>query len=143
MISSTFIDRPRLAMVIAIVMTIAGLLAITRIPVSQLPNIVPPEVEVTAVYPGASAQVLEATVAQPLEAKVIGVDKMLYMRSTSGSDGAYTLTVSFELGTDPDINTTNVNTRVQTALAQLPEEVQRQGLTVLKRSSAMLQMVMM
>jgi len=142
-ISSTFIDRPRLAMVIAIVMTIAGLLAMTRIPVSQLPDIVPPEVEVTAVYPGASAQVLEATVAQPLEAKVIGVDRMLYMRSTSGSDGAYSLSISFELGTDPDINTTNVNTRVQTALAQLPEDVQRQGLTVLKRSSAMLQMVMM
>ena len=143
MISSTFIGRHRLAMVIAIVMTIAGLLAMTRIPVSQLPDIVPPEVEVTAVYPGASAQVLEATVAQPLEAKVIGVDKMLYMRSTSGSDGAYSLTASFELGTDPDINTTNVNTRVQTALAQLPEDVQRQGLTVLKRSSAMLQVVMM
>jgi hydrophobe/amphiphile efflux-1 (HAE1) family protein len=142
-VSSTFIDRPRLAIVIAIVMTIAGLLAMTRIPVSQLPNIVPPEVEVTAVYPGASAQVLETTVAQPLEAKVIGVDKMLYMRSTSGSDGSYSLSVSFELGTDPDINTTNVNTRVQTALAQLPAEVQRQGLTVLKRSSAMLQMVMM
>jgi multidrug efflux pump subunit AcrB len=68
-----------------------------RIPVSQLPDIVPPEVEVTAIYPGASAQVLEATVAQPLEAKVIGVDKMRYMRSTSGSDGSYSLSISFEL----------------------------------------------
>jgi HAE1 family hydrophobic/amphiphilic exporter-1 len=143
MISATFIDRPRMAIVIAIVMMLAGALAILRIPVSQLPDIVPPQVEVSAVYPGASAEVLEATVAQPIESKVIGVDKMLYMRSTSGNDGSYALNISFALGTDPDINTVNVNNRVQTALAQLPEEVQRQGLTVLKRSSSMLQFVMM
>jgi hydrophobe/amphiphile efflux-1 (HAE1) family protein len=143
MISGTFIDRPRMAIVIAIVMMLAGALAILRIPVSQLPDIVPPQVEVSAVYPGASAEVLEATVAQPIESKVIGVDKMLYMRSTSGNDGSYALNISFALGTNPDINTVNVNNRVQTALAQLPEEVQRQGLTVLKRSSSMLQFVMM
>ncbi len=143
MISSVFIDRPRLAIVIAVVITLAGLLALTRIPVAQLPDIVPPQVQVTAIYPGASAEVLEATVAQPLEAQIVGVDKMIYMKSTSGSDGSYTLTVSFELGSNPDINTVNVNNRVQTALAQLPQEVQLEGLTVQKGSSSILQYVML
>jgi len=142
-ISSTFIDRPRLAVVIAIVTTIAGGLAMLRIPVSQLPDIVPPQVEVSATYPGASAEVVETTVAQPLESKVVGVDKSLYMKSTSGNDGTYNLTVSFFLGTNPDINTVNVNNRVQQALAQLPEEVQRQGLIVQKKSSSLLQFVML
>ncbi len=139
MISDTFIDRPRLAGVIAVVITIAGLLALTRIPVAQLPDIVPPQVQVTATYPGASASVVEASVAQPIEAQVVGVDKMIYMKSTSANDGSYSLTVSFDLGTDPDINTVNVNNRVQTALAQLPAEVQLEGLTVQKKSSAVLQ----
>jgi len=143
MISSLFIDRPRLSIVMAIVIALGGLLALTRIPVSQLPDIVPPQVEVTTIYPGASAEVLEATVAQPLEAKVIGVDKMIYMKSTSGNDGSYTLTVSFELGTDADINTVNVNNRVQTAISQLPQEVQLQGITVHKKSSSILQFVVL
>ena len=138
MISSVFIDRPRLAIVISIIITLGGLLALTRIPVSQLPDIVPPQVQVTARYPGASAEVLEATVAQPLESKIIGVDKMIYMKSVSGDDGSYTLTASFELGTDPDINTVNVNNRVQIALSSLPQDVQRQGVTVKKKSSALL-----
>src|SRR6266481_5785982 len=138
MISSVFIDRPRLAVVIAIVITLGGLLALTRIPVAQLPDIVPPQVQVTANYPGASADVLEATVAQPLEAQIVGVDKMIYMKSTSGDDGSYSLTVSFELGTNPDINTVNVNNRVQIALSSLPLEVQRQGVVVKKKSSALL-----
>jgi multidrug efflux pump subunit AcrB len=112
-ISSVFIDRPRLATVIAVVITLGGLLALTRMPVAQLPDIVPPQVRVSVIYPGASAEVLEATVAQPIEAQVVGVDKMIYMKSTSGNDGSYALTVSFELGTDPDVNTVNVNTRVQ------------------------------
>jgi multidrug efflux pump subunit AcrB len=142
-ISSVFIDRPRLAIVIAIVTTLAGLLALSRIPIAQLPDIVPPQVQVTANYPGASAAVLEASVAQPLEAQVVGVDKMLYMKSTSGADGTYTLTVSFELGTDPNIDTVNVNNRVQTALAQLPPDVQAQGLTVQKKSSSILQFVLL
>ena len=143
MISSTFIDRPRMAIVIAIVITIAGVLAMMRIPISQLPDIVPPQVQVTATYPGASAAVVEATVAQPIESKVVGVDKSLYMKSTSGNDGSYTLTVSFALGTNPDINTVNVNNRVQTALSQLPDDVQREGLTVQKRSSSLLQFLML
>ncbi|HEY9215297.1 MAG TPA: efflux RND transporter permease subunit, partial [Ancylobacter sp.] len=141
MISDVFIDRPRLAIVIAIVMTLAGGLALLRIPVSQLPDIVPPQVQVTANYPGASAEVLEATVAQPIESKVVGVDKALYMKSTSGNDGTYTLTVSFALGTDADINTVNVNNRVQTALSSLPAEVQALGVTVQKKSSSILQFI--
>ncbi|OJV01736.1 multidrug efflux RND transporter permease subunit [Nitrobacter sp. 62-23] len=141
MLSAYFIDRPRMAIVIAIVISLAGLLALSRIPVAQLPDIVPPQVEVSAVYPGASASVLEATVAQPIESKVVGVDKMIYMKSSSGADGSYNLTVSFALGTDPDINTVNVNNRVQTAMANLPTEVQVQGLTVQKRSSSILQFI--
>ncbi len=139
MISSVFVDRPRLAIVIAIVMTLAGLLSMLRIPVAQFPHIVPPQVQVSTTYPGASAAVVEATVAQPIEAQVVGVDKMIYMKSNSANDGSYGLTVSFELGTNPDINTVNVNNRVQTALAKLPPEVSRQGLTVQKRSSAILE----
>jgi hydrophobe/amphiphile efflux-1 (HAE1) family protein len=143
MLSAIFIDRPRFAVVIAIVMTMVGVLALTRIPVAQLPDIVPPQVEVTTIYPGASAEVLEATIAQPLEAQIIGVDKMLYMKSTSGNDGSYTLTVSFALGTNPDIDTVNVNNRVQTALSKLPPEVQLQGITVRKKSSSILQFVLL
>src|ERR1700726_912225 len=116
MISAIFVDRPRLAVVIAVVITIAGLLALTRIPVAQFPDIVPPQVQVTATYPGAAAAVVEASVAQPIEAQVVGVDKMIYMKSVSGNDGSYNLTASFELGTDPDINTVNVNNRGQIAL---------------------------
>ena len=142
MISAIFVDRPRLAVVIAIVVTIAGALALTRIPVAQFPDIVPPQVQVSATYPGASAAVVEASVAQPIEAQVVGVDKMIYMKSTSANDGSYNLTVSFVLGSDPDINTNAVNNRVQTALAQLPSEVQLEGLTVQKKSSAVLQFIM-
>ncbi len=141
MISAVFIRRPRLAIVIAIVITIAGALSMLRIPVAQLPDIVPPQVIVTASYPGASAQVVESAVAQPLEAKVVGVDQMIYMKSTSGNDGSYTLSVSFALGSNPDIDTVNVNNRVQTALSQLPVEVQQEGLTVQKKSSSILQFV--
>lgn len=143
MISAVFVDRPRLAIVIAIVITLAGGLALLQIPVAQFPDIVPPQVTVTGVFPGASAEVVESSVAQPLEAQVVGVDRALYMKSTSGNDGSYTLTVSFALGTNPDINTVNVNNRVQTALSQLPTEVQQQGLVVQKKSSAVLQFIVL
>ena len=141
MISAVFVDRPRLAIVIAIIVTIAGALSMLRIPVAQFPDIVPPQVTVIANYPGASAETVESAVAQPIEAAVVGVDKSIYMSSNSGNDGSYTLTVSFALGTDPDINTVNVNNRVQSALSQLPAEVQLEGVTVAKKSSAILQFI--
>ena len=143
MFSSIFVDRPRLAIVIAIIITIAGALALQAIPLSQFPDIVPPQVQVTANYPGASASVVEEAVAQPIEAQMVGVDKSIYMKSVSGNDGSYTLTVSFALGTNPDIDTVNVNNRVQTAQSQLPAQVTLQGLTVRKRSSAVLQFMML
>lgn len=138
MLSAIFVDRPRLAIVIAIVTTIAGFLSLMAIPIAQYPDIVPPQVSVTTVYPGASAAVVDATVAQPIEAQVVGVDQMMYMKSVSGNDGSYSLVASFELGTDPDINAVNMNNRVQVALSKLPQEVQRQGVTVKKKSSALL-----
>ncbi|HEY9347759.1 MAG TPA: multidrug efflux RND transporter permease subunit [Inquilinus sp.] len=141
MLSSIFVDRPRFAIVIAIVITLAGLIAIRSIPIAQFPDIVPPQVSVTGSYPGASAAVVESTVAQPIEAQVNGVDNMLYMSSTSGSDGSYSLMVSFAVGTDPDINTVNVQNRVALAEPKLPSEVTAQGLTVKKQSSAILQLV--
>ena len=138
MISAVFVDRPRLAIVIAIVTTIGGILALLTIPIAQYPDIVPPQVSVTTSYPGASGSVVNDTIAQPIEAQVIGVDKSIYMKSVSGDDGSYSLTVSFELGTNADINTVNVNNRVQVALSKLPADVQKQGVTVKKKSSALL-----
>jgi len=141
MISAVFVDRPRLAIVISILLTLAGGLAMLRIPVAQFPDIVPPQVSVTAVYPGASAAVVEQTVAQVIESAVNGVDGMIYMSSNAANDGTYALSVSFRLGTNPDIAAVNVNNRVQSALARLPQEVQRAGVTVRKQSSAVLQFV--
>jgi hydrophobe/amphiphile efflux-1 (HAE1) family protein len=138
-ISSLFIRRPRLAFVVSTVITIAGLIALTALPVAQFPDIVPPQVRVIATYPGASAQAVEESVAQVIEAQVNGVERMIYMKSTSGGDGSYSLTVSFEVGSDPDINTVNVNNRVNQAMALLPPEVQRLGVTTKKQSSALLQ----
>src|SRR5438132_310803 len=141
MISSVFIHRPRLAIVISVVISIAGVIALGALPVAQFPDIVPPQVQVSATYPGASAAAVEESVAQVVESRVNGVDRMIYMKSTSGGDGSYNLNVTFEVGTDPDLNTVNVTNRVNQALALLPPEVQRNGVTTKKQSTSLLQFV--
>src|ERR1700737_1570910 len=132
---------PRRAIGISIVISIAGVIALGALPVAQFPDIVPPQVAVSTSYPGASAAAVEESVAQVIEAQVNGVDKMIYMKSTAGGDGSYTLNVSFQVGTDPDLNTVNVTNRVNQALAQVPSEVQRIGVTTKKQSSSLLQVV--
>lgn len=139
MISAVFVRRPRLAIVISLVISIAGIIAQAALPVEQFPDIVPPQVQVSAIYPGSNAEVVEQTIAQPLEAMINGVEDMIYMKSTSGNDGTYTLTVSFAVGSDPDLNTVNTQNRASLAIPSLPEEVQRQGLSVKKKSTSLLQ----
>lgn len=138
MLSYFFIDRPKFAIVISLVITIAGFIAMKMMPIAEFPDIVPPQVQVTATYPGASAEVVEQSIAAPIEAQVNGVDDMLYMSSTSANDGSYTLTVTFEVGTDPDIASVNVQNRVALATPQLPSDVTKQGVTTQKQSSNML-----
>ena len=113
------------------------------LPISQYPQIVPPEVVVSATYPGATAENIAATVAAPLEQQINGVERMIYMQSTSTGSGTMNLTVTFEIGTNPDQNAINVNNRVQRALPLLPGEVSRQGLVVQKRSTSILQVLTM
>lgn len=138
MFSRIFIKRPRLAIVISLVITIAGLISLKNIPVAMLPDVVPPSVQVSAKYPGASAEVIEQTVAQIIESQVNGVDDMLYMESSSSNDGSYSLSVTFVSGTNPDMNTVNVQNRINQIATKLPSEVQQQGVTVKKRTSNML-----
>jgi multidrug efflux pump len=143
MFSKFFIERPVFASVISIVITLAGLVAMQILPISQYPEIIPPDVQVQANYPGASAEVIANTVAAPLEQQINGVPNMMYMKSSSANSGSMGLTVTFTIGTDPDQATIDVNNRVQSALARLPEEVRRQGVTVQKRSAAILMAIVM
>jgi hydrophobe/amphiphile efflux-1 (HAE1) family protein len=135
MLSSFFIHRPKFALVISLVITIAGLVALSAIPVAQYPNITPPSVTISITYPGASADTIWKLVAQPIEEQVNGVPGMMYMQGTSSSAGTYSLQVTFDIGTDPNIDQVNVQNRVQLAEAQLPAEVEQEGITVRSSSS--------
>ncbi|MEH8015696.1 multidrug efflux RND transporter permease subunit [Rheinheimera muenzenbergensis] len=141
MFSRYFIDRPIFAFVIGIFICLAGLAAMRSLPVAQYPEIAPPVVQVMAMYPGASSEVLEQTVAAPLENAITGVEGMMYMSSTSTSSGMTTIFITFEIGTDIDQAAVNVNNRVSKVEARLPEEVRRQGITVEKGSSSFLQVL--
>jgi HAE1 family hydrophobic/amphiphilic exporter-1 len=138
MISKFFIERPVLANVIALLMLLIGAVALAQLPVAQYPDVVPPTVQVTTRYPGASSQTVVDTVALPIEQQVNGVEDMLYMQSYSGADGSYTLTVTFKIGTDLNFAQVLVQNRVSSALSSLPQTVQTQGVNVQKRSTAIL-----
>lgn len=138
MFSSLFISRPKFAIVISLVLTVMGVIGYFALPVAQFPEITPPVVNVTASYPGANAETVEKSVAAPIEAQVNGVDGMLYMSSTSADNGSYSLSVTFEVGTDPDIASVNVQNRVAQAVAALPAEVTANGVVTQKSSSNML-----
>ena len=138
MFSRFFIDRPIFACVVSLLIFIAGVVTAWQLPVAQFPDIVPPVVSVMASYPGADAKTVAETVAIPIEQQVNGVGNMIYMTSTCGSDGTYALSVFFEVGTNPDMNTVNVNNRVSLAASRLPPEVRATGVTVKKRSVNML-----
>ncbi|MGI9246544.1 MAG: efflux RND transporter permease subunit, partial [Steroidobacteraceae bacterium] len=141
MIARFFIDRPVLANVIAWVILILGAVAVFGLPVAQYPQRTPPTVQVTTSYPGASALTVQQLVARTIEQQVNGVEDMLYMQSTSGNDGRYTLTVSFAVGTNPDEAQIAVQNRVSAAVPLLPSAVQQQGVVTKKKSTAILQMI--
>ena len=141
MFSKFFINRPIFATVVSLLIVLAGVVSITSLPVEQYPDLTPPMIQVAASYPGASPEVIATTVAAPLEQQINGVEDMLYMNSTSSSNGDMSLLVSFKVGTDPDQAMINVNNRVQQATASLPQDVRRYGVTVDKKSSAMLQII--
>ncbi|MBV8818682.1 MAG: efflux RND transporter permease subunit, partial [Acidobacteriaceae bacterium] len=141
MFSKFFIERPVLANVIAIVLVLIGAVSVLKLPVAQYPDIVPPTVQVTTRYPGASAQTVIDSVALPIENQVNGVEDALYMQSTSASDGTYNLIVTFAIGTDLNFAQVLVQNRVSAALASLPTPVQAQGVTVQKKSTAILEIV--
>ena len=141
MISRFFIDRPMFAVVISIFIVIVGLASMVNLPIAQYPEIAPPVVNVTATYPGANAEVLEQTVAAPLEEQINGVEGMIYMNSVSAASGVVTVNVTFDVGTNIDDAAVNVNNRVRLAEARLPAEVRRQGVVVQKSSSQFLQVI--
>ncbi|GAB6059562.1 efflux RND transporter permease subunit [Desulfonatronum parangueonense] len=138
-----FIDRPIFASVISIIIVMAGAAALRMLPVEQYPDVVPPQIVVTAMYPGASAEVVAASVAAPLEQEINGVDNMIYMESSATDAGSLRITVSFEMGTDPDVAAINVNNRVQAALSRLPQRVRDLGVRVEARSTNILMVPVM
>ena len=141
MFSKFFIERPIFANVIAIVTILIGGVTLVGLPIEQYPQIIPPTVQVTTSYPGANAQVLSDTVASPIEQEVNGVEGMLYMSSACSSNGSYTLTVTFEVGTDLDKAQVLIQNRVAIAEPRLPQEVQRQGITTKKQSTSIILVV--
>ena len=138
MMSKFFIEHPVLANVLAIVLVLIGAISVFKLPIAQYPNIVPPTVQVTTRYPGASAQTVVDTIALPIELQVNGVPGMLYMQSTSAYDGTYNLTVTFEIGSDPNFDQVLVQNRVNNALAQLPQAAQAQGVAIRAKSPSIL-----
>ncbi|MFA0623687.1 RND transporter [Vibrio breoganii] len=138
MLSRFFIQRPKFALVISIILTLAGAISLAVLPVSEYPRISPPSVSVTAYYTGASAETVEQAIADPIETSVNGVEGMIYMSSKSANDGSYNLNVTFEVGTDPDMAQVNVQNRVTQIESKLPPEVRSVGVTVKKRSPDML-----
>lgn len=143
MFSKFFIERPIFATVISLIIVLAGLVSMKVLPVEQYPNIVPTEIQISAVYPGATAEVLADTVAAPIEQELNGVKNMIYMYSSATSSGYLTIGAVFEIGTDPDQATIDVNNKVQAATAKLPAEVTKQGVTVEQKSNSILQVVTM
>jgi hydrophobic/amphiphilic exporter-1 (mainly G- bacteria), HAE1 family len=141
MISRFFIGRPVLANVLALVFVLIGFVSLIQLPTAQYPNVVPPTVQVSTRYPGASAKTLIDSVALPIEQNVNGVENMLYMQSTSASDGTYVLTVTFAIGTDADKAQILVQNRVAAAISSLPLQVQVQGVTTAKKSTSILEFV--
>jgi len=140
-ISHYCIDRPIFASVISIVITLAGAVAMLNLPVAQYPEITPPQITVSATYPGADALVVANNVAAPIEQQVNGADNMIYMNSSSSATGNMTLNVFFEIGTDPSLAQVDVQNRVNLALPQLPSAVQSQGIQVQKKSSAFMMVI--
>src|ERR1044072_7975734 len=141
MISAFFIRGPVLANVFAILIVVIGIVALFALPVAQYPDVVPPTVQVTTRYPGASARTVVDSVALPIEQQVNGVEGMIYMQSYATSDGSYTLTVTFKIGTDLNFAQVPVQNRVSSATSSLPQAVQAQGVNVQKKSTAILQIV--
>ena len=135
MFSRFFIRRPIFAMVLAVIMILAGLLTVKTLPVAQFPDITPPTVNVSASYPGANAETVASVIGAPIEEQVNGVEGMMYMSSSSGSDGSYNLTITFDVGTDLDMATVKVQNRVSRAEPTLPSAVKQQGVQVTSRST--------
>src|ERR1700728_4895813 len=141
MLTRFFIDRPIFATVVSVAIALVGAIAFFTLPIAQYPQITPPGVQVSIQYPGASAQVVADTVAAPIEQQVNGIDHMLYMSSQSGNDGSYTLTVTFDIGTDTDTALVLVQNRVSLAMQQLPTSVQNQGILIRKKTPDILMVV--